>query len=1727
MSKKIVSILLVMMFIISTFTPVMAVESDYKNHWSKDTIEYWLEKGYINGYSSGIFKPDKEITRAEFIKIINTVFGYENTDGMFSITSLDFDDVKESDWYYDEILKATNAGYIQGVEKNKFMPNENITRETAAVILARVKQLSVKPEAITTFIDKNAVSDWAVGLVGACVEQGYLNGNNRKLNPKDNLKRAEAISMIDRAMSLIINKKDTVVENQRLQRLVISKEVGEGEVTLKNVTVVGELIINGGGQNSIIIDSSKIETVKVNKESGKIRLLTKGSTCINNTFLESGAILEQSNLNQSSFVNVKVAGNINKNHKVYIKANIDNLELDGKSDVQLDSGKIKILSTTKNSSGINISLSKNVLVANVIANSSVAFVGDGVIENALINENGVTFAKKPSNIKFADGVGLNTSTTGGGSSAPSKEDSKVLKVNITPNKLQATKGEHIKFTANVEGTGNFSKSVDWTIVSDSTSKISKDGVLLVANDEKIGSKIVIKAISKENSSIYATAEVEVVEEVINEVTRLFISPKQSNAVAGDQLQFTLQFEGTGQYLKEVKFELKSKDNSLITSSGLLKISKDAKVGEVLQIKVTSVSNPNAYDTATVKVVEKIDVPINNAVESVKIDGNKNLKLYRYQSEVIKAKVVGKNVAQKITWLVENENAATIVYDDYSKQNAVCVSYKAQEGSTFRVKAIATENKEKFDYIDIEVLRDNQISELKLYYGDLYDGEIYYGKIDEVNKEIKVKIPNGLNVSKLTAEMKISSLATAYPGNKNYSSHVYFGDFSKPINFVVTDAQGKVSNYKVIVEIDNTLKLNPKDEEVIIKEFVPLDSSISSQIYAYGTEESLLTLPSTIVGKSLLNNDIKVNIIRWKCTTKYISTPKEDATYIFNPIISSDISIKEGVVLPTITVVVKAEGSGTVQESDKVGSVEITSDKIISLYRGDFSIINAKVIGKEGYTPSQKIIWTIENDGKAVISNYETYDGKIEKTVKVNKDAIEGLNIIVKAASAANPEIYDLITVKVYNDNQISAFDLKLKGTYTTYEGIIDEENSTITVKKPKNIAYDEIEAEFYVKTDSTINPGERTSSYSTRCIDNVSDFTRPVTYKITNALGDVREYSLVIEESDSPDVPGGDGDSVKIGYFSKNLYRGEQKTIDATVLDETSQEIIWTVEGSGKASIVDTVDYSGNTKKAIEISEDAVEGSEIILKATSAVDSKKFATTKITVRYDNEIESFYIKERSDNSTDTGVYCLTNTAKNTVNVELAGSFDLDNLKTIISVKSDSTVSPGVKKYDGEFIDSTSSFKTPVVYTVADKKGNKRNYTFTVTAKPDEVILGFEPLSETAITVDNGTSESSVGYKLPYSVSYKIEADDDYFREYFTAKWKCVGVYDSKPTVDTDFVFRLELPKGFVLAEGVKLPEVIVTVKGSTLEPDPSDDKIIITEFKPLLSYDNSIKVKNGTKETELDLITNLQAKNTNYPDTYKYIWDITWECKLGYNATPDVETTYVFTPMLPKEYSLAAGVVLPTINVIVEGNGGVVPEPGDVEVDSVSVDKSVYRYNRNGKFSYYFPEIKVIGKDGKFPSQDVTCTIINGTGVIITNKEDYADGKTKPAVSILSDAQVGSIVTVKVTSVADNTKYKIFDILILDDNQIRNISVQTLDYEDFEGVIDDVNKTISIMLPKNTDISKLKVTMYVHNHASVNDEVDLFGRYSKSNVDFTNPVKYKITSEAGESIEYTVIIQFQD
>lgn len=168
---------------------------DINGHWAEVQIKDFISKGYVNGYEDYTFRPQNSITRAEFVKILNKVFGLTKQSG------ITFNDSKNH-WAKNEIDIAVTNGIANGISSIEFKPNDFITREQAATMVSNYMKLyDSNHDKINQYIDSSAISNWAKDSVEGVIEKGYMNGyKDNTFRAKYNMTRAEAISVLSRVI---------------------------------------------------------------------------------------------------------------------------------------------------------------------------------------------------------------------------------------------------------------------------------------------------------------------------------------------------------------------------------------------------------------------------------------------------------------------------------------------------------------------------------------------------------------------------------------------------------------------------------------------------------------------------------------------------------------------------------------------------------------------------------------------------------------------------------------------------------------------------------------------------------------------------------------------------------------------------------------------------------------------------------------------------------------------------------------------------------------------------------------------------------------------------------------------------------------------------------------------------------------------------------------------------------------------------------------------------------------------------------------------------------------------------------------------------------------------------------------------------------------------------------------------------------------------------------------
>ncbi|MFR6552574.1 MAG: IdeS/Mac family cysteine endopeptidase [Paraclostridium sordellii] len=359
MHKKLISSVLLGSILM---TPIYAYANpnlkDISGHWAKKEINQFISSGYVNGYEDGTFRPDNSITRAEFVKLVNKYFGFNNKE------DVKFSDIHTNDWYYNDICIASKTGYINGYEDKTFKPNKTITREEVSKILITIKNKQDNVyDKLNKYPDKNKVSNWAKPYVEGAIEQGYLKGDDLGLlNPTNNITRAESITILSRVSKekseikdetknespLITAKENLTLEvGQKFDMSMLNVKISDKEDKNLDVKYEGKVNTDLAGNYTITItttDSKGLTTTKkvtvVVKEKPEIKNEPPVITATENLTLEVGQKFDM------SMLNVKISDKEDKNLDVKYEGKV-NTDLAGNYTITITAKDSKGLTTTK------------------------------------------------------------------------------------------------------------------------------------------------------------------------------------------------------------------------------------------------------------------------------------------------------------------------------------------------------------------------------------------------------------------------------------------------------------------------------------------------------------------------------------------------------------------------------------------------------------------------------------------------------------------------------------------------------------------------------------------------------------------------------------------------------------------------------------------------------------------------------------------------------------------------------------------------------------------------------------------------------------------------------------------------------------------------------------------------------------------------------------------------------------------------------------------------------------------------------------------------------------------------------------------------------------------------------------------------------------------------------------------------------------------------------------
>lgn len=179
--------------------------TDVAYHWCREDVAALKELGVELHADGETFRPDADVTRAEFTAMLYTAL-----EQSAALPEAPADETEEAEaplfadteghWAQAYIEKATGLGLISGTGADTFSPDRSITRQEMMVLIDRCVDLP--DENGLGFSDDGQIAFWALEAAARTAAAGLFQGDNGRLMPTGTASRAQAAAVISRVLAL-------------------------------------------------------------------------------------------------------------------------------------------------------------------------------------------------------------------------------------------------------------------------------------------------------------------------------------------------------------------------------------------------------------------------------------------------------------------------------------------------------------------------------------------------------------------------------------------------------------------------------------------------------------------------------------------------------------------------------------------------------------------------------------------------------------------------------------------------------------------------------------------------------------------------------------------------------------------------------------------------------------------------------------------------------------------------------------------------------------------------------------------------------------------------------------------------------------------------------------------------------------------------------------------------------------------------------------------------------------------------------------------------------------------------------------------------------------------------------------------------------------------------------------------------------------------------------------
>ena len=226
-----------------------------KDHWAYKQIQILTDFNVVVGYPDGNYRPDQNVTRAEFATMVIKAFEQQKADIK---KPAKFSDVKEGDWFYGMVHRAVMFDLLKGYPDGHFDPYGTVSRGhvIATTVNALTTETISNQKAVeileNSYSDYQQIPDWLIIAAGKAEILGLVvkePGEETVINANRPATRAELaaflVKMLEQAKLNPNAKLREAMSPRTAEGIIIPNTTLEGYIaTIPAGTVIPIMVLN-------------------------------------------------------------------------------------------------------------------------------------------------------------------------------------------------------------------------------------------------------------------------------------------------------------------------------------------------------------------------------------------------------------------------------------------------------------------------------------------------------------------------------------------------------------------------------------------------------------------------------------------------------------------------------------------------------------------------------------------------------------------------------------------------------------------------------------------------------------------------------------------------------------------------------------------------------------------------------------------------------------------------------------------------------------------------------------------------------------------------------------------------------------------------------------------------------------------------------------------------------------------------------------------------------------------------------------------------------------------------------------------------------------------------------------------------------------------------------------------------------------------------------------------